>query len=329
MEVVKSKIVHINSKLYKDEVPQKQPKVLFPSQEFSAKDENEFHRLTLLSFAAKRTWNCVNPTNSTFYDISGGVTQNTFTIPNGDYTATQLATAIQTQLDAIYGGSTCTYDDITDKFTVTMGGTFPPTSSFYSYARRGTGNNSLFFSYLLLGGNGSVEGQPVKELWDRDASNPRIFTSKRPIRLDTMTELFLRTTLENNNFTTSDKYGAPNDGKMAHTDLFARIPVFDSNSQELKDVKNLSFTDFNDNWQIYSSASTWGSATFDLVDENGRFINEFFTAGEANNDNNLEYSMILRWDLMKKIDRTETLLGCLNDNRTAQLLDPRQDLRYR
>ena len=320
MEVIKSKMIHVNSKIFANQPAQDEVKVIFPGNEFTKKDDNEEHRLTLVGFNCRRNFYSVNATNNTFYSADNGNNQlNVFIIPEGDYTYVELAAAIQTVVAAVHAGATVTYGgSINNYLTFSMGGStgWVNTNYFYSLEKDGQTN-------VILGGKASVPGTKVP-LFSTDGAGT--YTSQFALTLFSDNELFLNASLQSNNFSTNGSNGRPLNGKLVNSQLFGRIPITDLNSEELKNVKWITYSDSNNNYQIYSQSSALGNIIFQVTDSQGRSIKNLHQS--PSDDKNLAWTAMIKYELLRKKTTVETLLGCFNDKLSSQLIDPRQDHRF-
>jgi hypothetical protein len=321
MEVIRSKMVHIDSKLFTNKPPLQDVKILFPANEFTKKDETEIHRLTLTSFNARRTFYSVNTSNNTFYVADNTNTRiHTLTIEEGDYTHATLVVELARIIDAaIGGGVTVAYNATKKHLTISgIGGTWVNTNYFYSLS---INNNK---THIILGGKSSESETAKVPLFSTDGAGS--YTSQQPLTLFTDAELFLRCSLESNNFSTHTKDGIPNNGKLVNTQLFGRIPLTDLNAEQVNQITWVSYDDNNANYQIYSQTSALGNITFNVVDSFGREIKDLHS--NPSDFDNLDWDCIIRWDLLRKTQQYETTLGCFNSKQGSQLIDPRLDLRF-
>jgi hypothetical protein len=79
-------------------------------------------RISLISLSLPNRILNINASNNQF-DFDDGVARN-FTIPNGVYSATELATELQTQMNAVSAGYSVSYSAIRDIFTFSNAGAF-------------------------------------------------------------------------------------------------------------------------------------------------------------------------------------------------------------
>ena len=329
MELVKSRNIHIDAKLFQDKPPLAHVKILFPANEFSKTDDNEFHRLTLITFNARRNFYAVNVTNNRFFVAdAGGNTIAALRIETGDHTHTTIRAAIKATIESAFTGTAAVgYNEIKKHLTIVMtpepasGGKLQwvPENYFYSLAT----NNMR--THIILGGIPSVNAASIVPLFTDGGVNT--YVSQLALTLFSDAELFLRCSLETNNFSTHTKDGLPNNGKLVNTQLFGRIPLNDANAEQVNQITWISYDDDNDNYQLYSQTAALGNIVFNVVDSFGRDMYELHE--NPTEWSNLDFDCILRWDLMRKTQYIETTLGCFNDKvNGGVMLDSRQDIRF-
>lgn len=297
-------------------------KINFPSSAFSINSKEQM-RLVLSSFEMRRNWYSVNPTNNTFYlyDPAGLGTYTPIVISQGTYsTFNDLATAIQTAIIAAgFGGSTCTYDAITRKFSITLAGA--PVNSYFvcfqvkadSALQPTTVSGSGYFndSQELLGAiptRDGWNGVPVNAFGATTGNTTHI--SPFVGALNTLEAIYIRTNLHSGNYQT---YGferdLPNSSGLTPTQIFARIPL--TRAYFDPQFEFVSFEDPNSLFNMYLSQTQLSQVLFTITDDKGRLIQEV-ADGQAD-AGNLSFKMSFRWEvLVDDLPPTERILNLKN-----------------
>jgi len=299
MEVVHHKNIFIDSEQLLNGDGQNL-EVLFPPDAFSTSNKDETMRLTLNSFTMRRNFYAINEHNNVFYDGSFvGDISNTYTIPPGDYTDLSLADAIQTLLNAQHSGATCEFQAKTRTFKITMPNGF--TYIFWSDANLDT--------HEILGGI-------PDELFNIDASP--IFTSKFPIQLDSISDIYLRTSLQSSNFQTNK-----GNNHLGNTDIFARIPIYKDDST-LADTTMVKWEDSNDLYSIHIQNHQLSNVRFKITDDKHRALPVSQPQRDAHN---LNFKMTFKYEILRRRETTPPPpLGYVQNQK--QFTDYRNDFRF-
>lgn len=304
MEVVHHKNIFINSEQLLNGDGQNL-EVLFPPDAFSTSNKDETMRLTLNSFTMRRNFYAINQHNNVFYDgLAVGDISNTYTIPQGDYTGTQLAAAIQVELrkggNNAYSTATCTYDGKTRKFTIDMQSSFPVNNFFWSKTDLDT--------HEILGGT-------PDELFSK---NSLVFTSKFPVQLDSISDIYLRTSLQSSNFQTNK-----GNNHLGNTDIFARIPIY-KDGLTLADTPMVKWEDSNDLYSIHIQNHQLSNVRFMITDDKHRAL----PVTQAQRDaHNLNFKMTFKYEILRRRETTRPPpLGYVQNQK--QFTDYRNDYRF-
>ena len=304
MEVVHHKNIFINSEQLLNGDGQNL-EVLFPPDAFSTSNKDETMRLTLNSFTMRRNFYAINQHNNVFYDgLAVGDISNTYTIPQGDYTGTQLAAAIQVELrkggNNAYSTATCTYDGKTRKFTIDMKSSFPANNFFWSKTDLDT--------HEILGGT-------PDELFSK---NNLVFTSKFPVQLDSISDIYLRTSLQSSNFQTNK-----GNNHLGNTDIFARIPIY-KDGLTLADTPMVKWEDSNDLYSIHIQNHQLSNVRFMITDDKHRAL----PVTQAQRDaHNLNFKMTFKYEILRRRETTRPPpLGYVQNQK--QFTDYRNDYRF-
>ena len=308
MEVVHHKNIFIDSEQLLNGDGQNL-EVLFPPDAFSTSNKDETMRLTLNSFTMRRNFYAINRHNNVFYDGTAvGDISNTYTIPPGDYTDLSLADAIQVELrkggSNTYIQSTCTYKAITRKFEIDMKPSFPANNFFWSKTDLDT--------HEILGGT-------PNELFSKDTTGSTpIFTSKFPIQLDSISDIYLRTSLQSSNFQTNK-----GNNHLGNTDIFARIPIY-KDDLTLADTKMVKWEDSNDLYSIHIQNHQLSNVRFKITDDKHRPLPVSQTQRNAHN---LNFKMTFKYEILRRRETTPPPpLGYVQNQK--QFTDYRNDFRF-
>lgn len=279
-------------------------KVIFPAQPFSV-GAKETMRMILSSFEFRRNWYSINQTNNTFYLNDGAGNYTEITIAPGSYRSfPDLATAIQTAVAAVVAGSTCAWDDITRKFTITLGAAAPVGSFFVCFQCK-TGvipvgvSNSGFFNDIheILGAQPTRDSSvPVNAFGS--STGPGAHISPYVGALNTLEAIYIRTGLQTNNYQTFGfERDLPDQNGLTPTQIFARIPL--SRAYYDNQFEFVSFEDPNDLFQIDVGQKQLTTVNFRITDDKGRDIAEV-SPGQAQ-DGCLSFKMVLKWQVLEPI----------------------------
>ena len=284
MEVVSSKNVFVNSESGKGDG--QNLALLFPPDAFSTNHKDELMRLTLTSFTMRRNFYSINKHNNVFYKGSsvGTVDTNTtiYTISEGDYTVSDFSAALQL---ALVGGTkngvsqatttTCGIDESTRKITLTN----------VSVASGG-----VFWSGSDMDTHEILGGTP-NELFVKDSTTSTTFHNKFPYQLDSISDVYLRTNLQSNNFISKK-----DNNHLGNTDIFARIPLYQGDST-LSDTKVVKWEDNNDLYSIYIPNHQLSNVVFHLTDDKMRSLPMSDAQAQAHNIN---FKLTFRFDIMRR-----------------------------
>jgi hypothetical protein len=285
-------------------------KVLVPSHPFSAAG-NERMGLTLVSFAMRRNWYNVNPTNNTAY-IYVGNTYYEFTITPGVYsTFASLATALQNALNetiiasvAQITSAAVAYSATTRLFTITFtmaAGHNATVVQIRTFAIKG---GALPAGVGLQGGFSDVHeilgAKPLRDATDdfnsmtQQASN--VCRSKFPASLNTLDAIYVHlTTLETGNFmSTGHEVHIADSLRLVESSLFARIPFDDSSFTEVHEV--IQFEDSGgDMFQSMLTRKSLENLEIRVTDARGRSLANMDPTQA--DEGLMAFKMCLRWDL--------------------------------
>ena len=256
-------------------------KVLLPPHPFSVYQQDRM-RLTLVSFEMRRNWYSINATNQIFYVHSPTAgTYQEVVIPAGSYdTFADLAAAIQTGLQVVLASATCTYADLSRKFTLALTGAAADAIlvSFQvkealpaALAAAGVSVAGYFQdSHEILGLIPTRTSTPVN---GADATGPGNHVSPFVGALNTLEAIYLRTNLMGGNFQT---YGherfLPDRNGVTDTQIFARIPLERASYDEF--FPFVTFEDTNNLFQLNLQQKSLDSLELYVTDDKGRLLSE-------------------------------------------------------
>ena len=282
-------------------------KINFPPDAFSI-TAKERMRLTLTTFEMRRNFYNINQTNNTFYIFSPlNSTYRECVIAPGNYNDyATLALAIQSALVGVYIGSTCTFNQINRKFTLTLGPAvtaYDPASYIVCFQCKGTNTQATnvsdagYFSdvHEILGGIPTRDGWLVDR--PENAFGPNSTGGVTPNispylgSLSTLEAVYVRTTIHSSNYQTYgfEKQQPNQSGGLTPTQIFARIPV---TSGDL-----IVYEDTNDLFSMYLNQTQLSQCEFSITDDKGRFLPEINT-GQAE-IGMLSFKMSLRWEVLE------------------------------
>jgi len=321
MEVVRSRNIFIDSEQYHT-VNGERVIVNFPANSFHALD-GEHMKLTLTAFEMRKNFYNINSYNNKLYmyDNAGG-TYSEIVIPAGDYyrfgsnasVANSLCEAIYTGLDNAgftpSGTSQVTYDINTRKISINMTGASNYTAGDYFVTFQvprerqspiaAVSSTGIFNdSYEILGTRPTRYTTNVIPAFDFDAGTAT-FTSYYPASLYSMEALYLKASIQTNNYCTPT-FGADTiSAKLIPTQIFARIPIpyadmFEKTQDQPSIIK---FEDTNDLFTIYLQQNQIDTVNFTLVDGKGRLIEE--VSDNQADDGALAFKFVMRWDVIKE-----------------------------
>ena len=289
-------------------------KVLVPSRPFSAQG-NERMGLTLVSFAMRRNWYNVNPTNNTAYIYVGG-SYYEFAITPGVYaTFVSLATAIQNALNetiiaSIAAGpfeitsAVAAYNATTRLFTITFTMAAGQNATVVQIRTLAIKGGALPVGVGMQGGFSDVHellgAKAMKSTTDDFNSMTQQFTnvcrSKYPCSLNSLDAIYVHlTTLETGNFmSTGHEVHISDSLRLVESSLFARIPFDDSSFTEAHEV--IQFVDSGgDMFQSMLSRKNLENLDIRVTDARGRSLANM-DPSQAD-EGLMAFKMCLRWDL--------------------------------
>lgn len=280
----------------------------FPPSVFSVAPDEEM-KLTLTSLELRRCWYSVNQTNNTFYlyDPAGAGTYTEVVIPAGTYDAfADLATAIaQAFITAGFALTTCTYNDITRKFTITIPAA--PVNSYIVCFQSRTGSpptgvsNQGYFndSCEILGAiperNFQTTTPPQNAF--RNTTGVAAHISPFVAALNTLEAIYLRTNLQSGNYQSASFEKDVGDTKsLIPTLILARIPL--TRAYFDPQFEFISFEDTNDLFSMYLQQQHLSQVYFSLTDDKGRLLAE--VAEDQADFGNLSFKISLRYEVLAK-----------------------------
>lgn len=299
-------------------------KVSFPANEFSCIG-SQLMKLTLTSFEMRKNfYNIASGVNNTFFYFDGTAAYSPIVIPQKVYTTgAQIATEIQTQLVALFVGSTCTHDAATRKYTLTLGAGAVAASYFVCFQVKnntpappvGVSDANYFQDiHEILG------CVPTRDGWDTrnggfplnafSASGtglagaplgPTPVTHITPFvsSLNSLEALYLTCSLPTNNFQSVNfERNSPIVSQdLIPSQLLARIPL-----AKAFYVPETPFITFEDPDGLFSltmdGLQQLGTVTFSLKDDKGRPIWEVLQ-GQAQ-AGLLSYKMSMRFEILEQ-----------------------------
>jgi len=285
-------------------------KVTFPPNEFRCIGE-QLMKLTVTTFEMRKNfYNIADNINNTFFLFDGVNVYTPIVIPQQVYTTgAAIATAIQTQLVALFAGSTCTHDATTRKYTLTLGGGAPAAGYFVCFQVK---NNipappagvldSQYFqdTHEILGcfpTRDNWTGLPANAFGTSVGAGPHItpFVSS----LNSLEALYLSCTLPTNNFQSVNfERNSPIVSQdLLPSQLIARIPL--GKAYYDPETPFITFEDPNSLFSlVMDGLKQLGTVTFSLKDDKGRPIWEVApTQAQAGL---LSYKMSMRFEIMEQ-----------------------------
>jgi len=295
-------------------------RIQFPSSAFSIRS-GQMMKLVLTSFEMRRNWYSINATNNKFYlynpAAAVGSQYTEITITPGSYrsfgTASpspvgSLALAIEQALNAALGaGHTCGWDEVSRKFQINMPVATPATAYLVSFQVKQSPDNPEEGN-ISEGGyfNDSSEilgCRPTRDNWGTTPVNAfgstgaGLYTSPYVGALNTIETIFLRTSLQTNNY---QSYGfernLPNQNGLTPTTIFARIPL--SRAYYNDEFEIIQFEDTNDLFSILLQQTQLSDMLFTITDHAGRPLQEV-SQGQAE-DGNLSFKLSFRWEVVEQ-----------------------------
>jgi len=287
--------IFINSEQYHNS--QGDVKLIFPGNDFAV-DKNERMRLSLETFTMTRNFYNVNSNNNTFYvrnSTTGNVTKEVKITP-GDYSSfSNLATAIQTDLDGIYGNVGVTYDDDTRKLAIDMSSATAWTSDHEFVCFQVTDNSTIIANVTQNGAfNDSCEilgGRPSKSFNDiipAFDSSGTFFTAHYPAALKTIKAVHMRTNLQTHSYSTPNFDANSESSMLIPSDILAKINTPNSHNDLVFSFKDSG----SDAFSVDLQNKTLPDIILKLTDDKGRSLP---TQPNQNADGNMSYLATLKW----------------------------------
>ena len=292
MEVVSSKNVFINSETGKGDG--QNLALLFPPDAFSTNHKDELMRLTLTSFTMRRNFYSINKHNNVFYhgDTVGTVNSTTtkYTIPIGDYShagfqiplnycflnGDKNGTNVATITCALDGPHEVTHGNGSRVIELTDVPTDVTDAVFWS--------DPTLDTHEILGGT-------PDELFVVDSTTSTTFHNKFPYQLDSISDVYLRTNLQSNNFISKKE-----NNHLGNTDIFARIPLYQGDST-LSDTKVVKWEDNNDLYSIYIPNHQLSNVVFHLTDDKMRSLPMSDAQAQAHNIN---FKLTFKFEILRR-----------------------------
>jgi len=335
---------------------------LVPTDFWCASDENM--RMTLTTFEMRNNWYNINQYNNVFYlwtPTSSGAFTGTYypvTIAAGTYynfvdtiynpgaaspiTATGLATAIQTALNAagVGSGHTCTYGVNTRKFTIVLaiagsGGLLtqytipvsfqiPPTAGApptgVSYATFFVDTNEIMGGIATRIAPNTTSIAPVSMFNGGVYSTTLTFVSPFVAQLNSMEALYLRSNLQSANYGTYGFAQSIYQNKVSPTTTFARIPLANQNYDVLNPF--VFFDDKNDLFTIEIGNKQLDQVTFFLTDDKNRYI-PLVRTGQVTSGM-MSFKCTIKWEVILR-DSATPFIPTIQNLTTKMLAFPNRN----
>lgn len=257
-------------------------RINFPSTSFSIR-QGQLMQLTLSQFQMRRTFYNINQYNNVFFLFNPiGAVYTPITILPGNYsTFALLATAIQTAVNVVVAGSTCTLDSITRKFTITLGAGAPANSYLVSLQLKtdlppaGSSFATAFVdTHEILGCLPTRDGfnvaAPVNAFGTTTGQTPHV--TPYVGALNSIECIYVRISLPTNNFQSVNfERDTPlNSQEVIPSSIFARIPLLYPVYQAAAEGAFIEFTDPNGIFAIILDQQQLNTVEFTLTDDRGR-----------------------------------------------------------
>ncbi len=290
-------------------------RIQFPSTAFSV-SAGQMMKLVLTSFEMRRNWYSINATNNTFYLYNpAGAIYTPIVIQAGTYRdfdsavvgVVSLRQAIEDALIAALGvGSACAYDPVSRKWGITLPGGTPANAYLTNFQVKQKPPNPEpnvitkegYFNDVseILGCRSTRDGwgQPVNAF---NQTGPGLHTSPYVAALNTIETIFLRTSLQTNNYQSFGfEQNLPNSNGLTPTQIFARIPL--SRAYYNDEFEIIQFEDTNDLFTILLQQTQLSDMLFEITDHAGRNLQE--VAANQASDGNLSFKLSFRWEVIEQ-----------------------------
>ena len=276
--------------------------LLFPGDDFAV-NKNEMMRLSLESFVMKRPFYNVNATNNTFYVSTSGVVTNAISLAHGDYfTLAELATAVQTAINAVSGitGATVTSNANTRKLSIDMtavtGTTWSSANSdfvCFQVVNQTNPDSTIISSKGLFNDScellGAKRTSDVTDFQSAFSKDGNIFTSYFSASLYTLEALHLATNLQTHSYQTPNFDAFSENSSLIPSQIFAKIPV----SQGVDDL--ITYLDSgSDAFSVDLQNKSLNSVILRLQDNKGRPLEDFCET-ESITDGMVNFLATLKW----------------------------------
>lgn len=298
-EVLYSKLVFVDSH---DGVKGKslRPSFHIPANAFSC-SAGESMRMVLKHFTMPKSFYDINESNNIFYYRNTGNSTNIKIVLNeGDYTASELAAEVQRAVRATSGlggtAFTCAYVPITRTFTLVIPGAYPSGFFFSVFDKSETVPEYYQDTNEVLGGTPTTDVATPVNMFDGGAhttgGSATTVTSKYPIRLSTIENVYLRCSAQGDAYSTTSFDVKKTGNKIDASDIWAAIPnVVNSNN-------NIVLEDNSDDFQIHIKQGSVSTLKFSLSDGKGRSLP--LVAPDQAVDGNINFNLCFRFEIMSE-----------------------------
>ena len=302
-QVLYSKLVFVDSHDGVRGAKSLKPTFHVPTNAFSC-GAGESMRMVLKSFTMPKAFYNINQTNNTFFYRKTATSDDIeLVLTEGDYTATELATEIQAVVrgTTALGGSTftCGYSAKTRKFTFNIPSGYP-SGYFVCYFDKTVGrsaDNQHHYSdaYEVLGGTPSTDITSPVNMFATAHTNGggnTALTSKYPIRLSTIENLYLRCSAQGDAYCTTTYEPFKTGNKLDNTDIWACIP----NAENANG--NIVFVDNSEDYQIHLKQGQVSDLKFSVSDGKGRELP--LVADTQAQDGNINFNLCFKFEIMSE-----------------------------
>jgi hypothetical protein len=302
-QVLYSKLVFVDSHDGVRGAKSLKPSFHVPTNAFSC-GQGESMRMVLKSFTMPKAFYNINQTNNTFfYRKTDTLEDIEIVLQVGDYTATELASEIQARVRANseLGGTsfTCVYSAKTRKFIYTIPSTYA-SGHFVCYFDKSVGrsaDNQAHYSdaYEVLGGTPSTNiNNPVNLFTAKHTAGggSTIMTSKYPIRLSTIENIYLRCSAQGDAYCTTTYEPFKTGNKLDSTDIWACIPNVENANG------NIVLVDNSEDFQIHIKQGQISDLKFSLSDGKGRELP--LVSDTQAQDGNINFNLCFKFEIMSE-----------------------------
>lgn len=274
--------------------------IAFPPMPFSIK-QGQVQKLTLSSFQMVKNWYNINQSNNTFYDSIAGVITNEYIIPPGDYTMTQLATALASVISAIHAGALVGFTPTTRHFDIDMTATAFPATGFFVFFHDRSGvvplnvsqggffNDSCEVMGAIPSRTGILNG--LVDATGAPAVGPVIHHSPYFAHRTTINSLYIRTNRQTNNFAVpSFEKNLPLHTALVNSAIWAKIDIPLETEDEI-----VSFDDPNGLFSFWLQDNQLSNLNLTIVDAKGRLL-PLATSAQAS-DGMQSWKATIKWSI--------------------------------